>query len=483
MPTLRTFALAGALCLIVILGPNGCDTFVTVRDPTAPDKSGEAREVTIKNGRLNGLVYFLPKGRIRITGDFKPSSAPGGGDSKPSPGGNEGASKPSRSLMEKAFREDSGEPSDSAQKNFYISVSVDVEADPRARYYLRASRNYFYDDDLHLKINAKHLLSTGTATVEDQTAQIISSTAQIVAQFVEPGVKAEGFTGEQPHNIKELLFVIQDAVGKKKVGLETMIPAAPLYDLPDALGPFAPDRVEGAEYLKALQRDDFVSIGAILKLLRFYPPDTTITWSSAKNFWKELSPLLSDRPRPGKEPMMPKPFSVVFDPADSETVKKALKDKIEECGFRLAVDPATNYPNIKIERQAWSEADPKHVHGIAFRAVIPYELEITSVPDTGFYIREKRTLLLPDTDRAHTLVLDYSRMPFVKKTINVAFVDGIPQDLGQKVPSPVLGFLAIPKGILQALMPLPQTMAGPTGMQAPGNSTAGAGTAPSPQSH
>ena len=63
--------------------------------------------------------------------------------------------------MENLSREDSGEPSDSEQKNFYISVSVDVEADPRARYYLKSDRNYFYDDDLNLKINAKHLLSTG----------------------------------------------------------------------------------------------------------------------------------------------------------------------------------------------------------------------------------------------------------------------------------------------------------------------------------
>jgi hypothetical protein len=480
MPKLRKLALAVALCLIVTLGPNGCDTFVTVRDTQASGKSDEAGEVKIENGRLSGLVYYLPKGRIRITGDFKPSSAPGGSDSKPGPGRNQGASKPSPSPMEKLSREDSGEPSDSEQKNFYISVSVDIEADPRARYYLKAERNYFYDDDLNLKINAKHLLSTGNATVEDQTAQIISSTAQIVAQFVEPGAKSAEFLPEQPKDIKELLFVIQDAVLKKKVGLQTTIAAAPLYDLPDAFCHL--DRKDGEEYLKALQGDDFVSIRAILKLLSFYPVGQTITWSKAKDFWKELSNLLKDNARPSKNLVMPRPFSVVFDPADSETVK-ALKEKILECGFNLAVNKSKVYPNITIERQAWSKAHPEHVHGIAFRPVIPYELKITSVDNTGFYIHEQRTLLLPDTDGEHTLVLDYSRVPFVKKTTNIAFVDGIPQDLGWKVPSPVLGFLAIPKGILQALVPLPQTMAGPSGMQAMGNSTAGAATSPPPQSH
>jgi hypothetical protein len=472
MPNLKKLALAAALCLIVI-GPYGCDTFVTVRETPASGKSGESGEVTIKNGRLSGLMYYLPKGRIRITGDFKPTS-PGGTDSKPAEG--DGARKPSRSTMEKFFREDSGETSDPAQKNFYISVSVDIEADPRARYYLKAERNYFYDDDLRLKVNAKHLLSTGNATVEDQTAQIISSTAQIVAQIIEPVPKTAELTLEQPRDIKGLRFVIQDAVVKKKVRPETTIAAAPLYDLPDAFGPLLPDRKDGEEYLKALQRDDFVSIRAILKLLSFYPPDKAINWSSAENFWKEISALLKDNARPSRNLVPPRPFSVAFDPNDRQDF-----NEIANCGFIVDVHQSS-VADINILKRAWSSAHPEHVHGIAFRAVIPYELEIKSVPNTWFYIHEKRTLLLPDTNPGHTLVLDYSRMPFVKKTTKIAFVDGIPQDLGQKVPSPVLGFLAIPKGVLQALMPLPQTMAGPSGMQAMGSSTAGAPTSPPPQS-
>ncbi len=70
------------------------------------------------------------------------------------------------------------------------------------------------------------------------------------------------------------------------------------------------------------------------------------------------------------------------------------------------------------------------------------------------YIRESRLVLLPDTAPDHTLVLDYSRLAFVKKTTNIGFVDGVPQNLTQKAPSSVLGFLAIPKGIIQAIVPL-----------------------------
>jgi hypothetical protein len=479
MPKLRKLALAVALCLIVSLGPNGCDTFVTVRDTQASGKSDEAGEVKIENGRLSGLVYYLPKGRIRITGDFKPSSAPGGSDSKPGPGGNDGASKPPRPLMEKLSREDSGESSDSEQKNFYITVSVDIEADPRARYYLKAERNYFYDDDLNLKINAKHLLSTGNATVEDQTAQIISSTAQIVAQFA--GVPGE--TKEAPPSVlkvRDLQNRIVENAAENNISLNTRITVSrtALENLKDALPPPSEDnRNEIEARLSKLSAKDktWFTPKEIRDLLKLFKLDDIVQLGRPSS--KELFAKLFATLETPKMIVPTRPFSVVFDPNDRQDFPEVAK-----CGFLVSVLPQA-VADIAIHHKAWSSDKPEHVHGIAFRTVIPYELEIRSIPNTWFYIHEKRILLLPDTNRDHTLVLDYSRVPFVKKTTNIAFVDGIPQDLGQKVPSPVLGFLAIPKGILQALVPLPQTMAGPSGMQAMGNSTAGAATSPPPQSH
>jgi hypothetical protein len=44
-------------------------------------------------------------------------------------------------------------------------------------------------------------------------------------------------------------------------------------------------------------------------------------------------------------------------------------------------------------------------------------------------------------------------MAFVAKSTNVTFLDGVPQNFSQSVPSPVLGFLAIPKGIVDAVVP------------------------------
>src|ERR1700730_18415114 len=56
----------------------GCHSFSTLKD--SPDSASGLPQVSIKSNRVSGLVYYLPKGRIRITGDFK-SGAEGAGPS------------------------------------------------------------------------------------------------------------------------------------------------------------------------------------------------------------------------------------------------------------------------------------------------------------------------------------------------------------------------------------------------------------------
>ena len=68
----------GTLLVAGLLTASGfvaCHSFSTVRDPTV---NGVGR-VSIDSNRVSGLVYYLPKGRIRITGDFKSGSGDGGG--------------------------------------------------------------------------------------------------------------------------------------------------------------------------------------------------------------------------------------------------------------------------------------------------------------------------------------------------------------------------------------------------------------------
>ena len=66
--------------------------------------------------------------------------------------------------------------------------------------------------------------------------------------------------------------------------------------------------------------------------------------------------------------------------------------------------------------------------------------------------------------------MKYNRMAFVKKVKNVGFTDGMLTDYHQTVPSPILGFLGIPKAIVQAIVPIPG--AAPSGSGSTSGTTA-----------
>ena len=84
-------------------------------------------------------------------------------------------------------------------------------------------------------------------------------------------------------------------------------------------------------------------------------------------------------------------------------------------------------------------------------------------------IHSTQQFVLPDPDRLYEI--EYPRMAFVKKVKEIGFTDGMLTDFRQKVPSPILGFLGIPKAIVQAIVPIPGA-AGPSG------SASGSGTTP-----
>jgi hypothetical protein len=472
--------LAAATLLVAGLFANcwfvGCHSFSTLRDP--PDAANGVRQVSVDSNRVNGLVYYLPKGRIRITGDFKSGS----GDAAAKPGSPAGAQ-----LRAGAPSGPSG--GDSAeQKNFVVTVAADIEADPSQRYYLKPVRNYFYDDDIRLTVNAKHLLSTGNATAEDQTAKIISTTASLVAAVARPipapGAALLKAAELQLPTIGELLFQVESALGDNTISLDTKIAVSrtALEQLGNALPDWqtSPNKNEIKDILDRLKTENktWFTPKDIRDLLRLFVPERfnekiQINYSKQVKelFQKLLGALSAGKWFPAR------PFSIVFDPADGNAAKEELK-KIQKCGFDITFEEQPQ-PEIKLLKEIWEGKNKDVAHGIAFRAVKPCRVEIKSVDNTWFYIRESQLVLLPDTSPDHTLVLDYSRLAFVKKTTNIEFVDGVPQKLAQTAPSSALGFLAIPKGIIEAIVPLPPALTGPPGgVQGPGTSgTTGAPSA------
>ena len=101
--------------------------------------------------------------------------------------------------------------------------------------------------------------------------------------------------------------------------------------------------------------------------------------------------------------------------------------------------------------------------GIVFRPGVPFTVRIAI---DELHVSASRQFVMPDVNQI--FVLDYSRMPFVRKVTQVGFTDGMLTDFHQTTPSPILGFVAIPKSILEALLPLPGSN--------PGGSAAKSGT-------
>src|SRR5206468_3861593 len=61
-----------------------------------------------------------------------------------------------------------------------ITLTAEVEADETSgEYYVTPQANYLYEDDVHVTVNAKHLLSTGNVTTEDKTAEIVGALASL----------------------------------------------------------------------------------------------------------------------------------------------------------------------------------------------------------------------------------------------------------------------------------------------------------------
>ncbi len=109
--------------------------------------------------------------------------------------------------------------------------------------------------------------------------------------------------------------------------------------------------------------------------------------------------------------------------------------------------------------------------GLVFRLAEAYRVTLQypnrRATDGDLLLNYSHNFLLPGLQ---PYVIAYERMPFVKKTIDVGFEDGMLASYHEKVPSPVLGVLGIPKAIVGAVVPL--LGGGSLGGSAPSSTTA-----------
>jgi hypothetical protein len=155
------------------------------------------------------------------------------------------------------------------------------------------------------------------------------------------------------------------------------------------------------------------------------------------------------------------PFDYTFKIQELDEINRKLQDK----GF--AIDPinANAITGAQFGTYKFTETKKKNVSsitpadGVVFRPVLPYDITITDLPYAKKLkreveiIRATSTVFLPDESKQ--LLLSVQRSPFIKRTDNLVFSDGILTKLEGTRPSPVVGFLQIPKKILTAIVPLP----------------------------
>lgn len=163
---------------------------------------------------------------------------------------------------------------------------------------------------------------------------------------------------------------------------------------------------------------------------------------------------LEGKPTPTPTP----PFYLSFHPSRPDEVMK-VKGALATRDIFLGV----SYPGqpSQLERKeislSRSVAKQLGTEGLIFRPGIPYKVELRypnkNFDESGTLINTTQQFILPDTNRLYEVT--YNRMAFVKKVKEIGFTDGMITDFRQKVPSPVLGFLGIPKAIVQAIVPIP----------------------------
>jgi len=330
-----TKALVPALGLISLVH-FGCRTLSTSRND-APSGS-----------EINGMLYYLPIGKITIKGEYTTSeedTLPGDGRSNTTP-------TPTPTATTTTGR--TGTPSlpvtststPSPTPELKITLTAEVESDESfGEYYVTPHANYMYDDEVQITVNGKRLLSAGKVTTQDRTVDIVAAVASLVTEVA----KVRSF--EKP---------------------------TPFYFSFHPSNPTEVNRVKGALSTRKIYFDVT------------YPGQHTV--SGGKN----ISVSASERQQLGQE-------------------------------------------------------------GLIFRPGISYKV-LLRCPNTDFdvsntLINTTQQFILPDTNRLYEM--KYNRMAFVKKVKDIGFTDGMLSDYHQTVPSPILGFLGIPKAVVQAIVPIP----------------------------
>jgi hypothetical protein len=440
--------------LFLLLAPSlvmiGCSNLAT----TPTDRLDETG---VKPTDIEGILYYLPAGKLRIVGgppaqpkQEQTGATPPGATPTAAGGGTPPASSPT---SPSPFVINAGD-------NYAITITPVIEADPHCYYYLKPKHNFAYDDAIDLKVGSNGLLNSSNVTTTDETVNIASSIASMVAQggFSLPLSTQEIQEKSKGKTIADLLALVQ--AFEQSSSRDTLIPTEILNSLASNLkseiNSQGLDVPKSADYFALLYATSAQIPASALEgyLANFKAQSTVVVPTTFGNLMKALQDLKSKTDKP-------KPFDIVVDPEDTHTMEnvKEIILKVAKLHFSCEDDRVQGhlyrFPLDSVD--FYGQKDP-YVDGVAFRPMKAWKVSLVSTIQKDSDIPPVDThqiIILPD--KYHTLVIAYDRMPFVAKTTNVGFTNGMLTEYSETVPSPILGALGLPKAILQALLPIPTT--------------------------
>ena len=156
-----------------------------------------------------------------------------------------------------------------------------------------------------------------------------------------------------------------------------------------------------------------------------------------------------------KGPPPPFEYTVVFDPFDPLSVRKARELLGKHSSVKLKI--ALNSPGLALAGkdlppvlQAPEFLDETATRSVYFRSVAPVYVTVS----VGKYFSKESVHVLPDS--GSIMALSIRRAPCTKVTNNLTFDDGVLTNVDLDKPSEVLECLAIPANVVRAVLGFPQ---------------------------
>ncbi|HWB05746.1 MAG TPA: hypothetical protein VG796_22185 [Verrucomicrobiales bacterium] len=377
--------------LVFLLSSTACNTVNTY--------AGRADDPRTP-GVLRGQLYYLPRGQIQLKGVL-----------------------------------------DDKTKVFTVTVTATTVADPKYRYYLDTGTNVLFDDDYKLYVSPKGLLDTVNVTTTDKTATILGDLASIAASAMKFNAGVTGGKADAAH---------------PPPGPEPFDYTFTLDEL-DKIRRLVRDR----GFDLSIQRQE--PTGAGFETYEFPAPKTAFEAAHGRG---EAHGVVFRPTVPYKVTLTDGPLQErikrwraevgKLDKAAVESAQAGDALKLAKAALADASKPKSDEQAAVDKAQtkatdAQKDLDQKTL-AIDALARAGYKSKAEQ-GDSAVITRVQGTAIIPDPDTQ--LLLPLGRSAFVTRTDNIVFTDGLLAKVERNRPSPIVGFLQIPKNILTSLVPLP----------------------------